>query len=314
VGSYADRVAVSRLRDYVNGESQPLVSIVTPCLNAARFLEQAIESVLSQDYPRVEYIVMDAGSRDGSLEILNKYSRHLDFHSAADDGPAGAINRGFAKSSGQILAWLNADDAYLPGAIKTVVERWQAAAEAAVVYGEARWIDEEGRDLGRYPTMAPYDRTMFREECGICQPACFMRREAFESVGGLNARLQVAFDYDLWIRLSEVRQFLAIPETIAVSRMHRANKSLGNRLQVFQENISLLRRHYEYVPVNWIYGYLSFRRDGRDQFFEPLRRSPAVFLYSLAAGSFYNYRHMWRFWKEWGSRLRSGVQHYRAAQ
>lgn len=287
-------------------EEQPLVSIVTPCRNAARFIERSIESVLSQDYPRIEYIVMDGASTDGTVEILERYRGRLEFESAADGGTADAINKGFARSHGSILAWLNADDEYLPGAVGAAVRGLAEHPDAAAVYGEGIWVDEQGREIGRYPTTAPYRPAMLGEECGICQPAAFMRRAAVEAIGGLDRGLHYSFDYDLWIRLSEKCSLAAMPEAIALSRMHRANKTLGGRREVFRETIALLRRHYGYVPVNWVYGYLSFLRDGRDQYFEPLRHSPAVYLASLPVGVVYNWRHPWRYLREWSSRLRIG--------
>jgi glycosyltransferase involved in cell wall biosynthesis len=284
-------------------EQDPLVSIVTPSFNSARYIEQTIESVLSQDYPRIEYIVMDGASNDGTVAILKRYASRLRYVSAPDGGAADAINKGFARSRGPILAWLNADDEYLPGAVSNAVRRLAQHPEAAVVYGEGAWVDDQGRELGRYPTTRPYRMGMLEQECGICQPAAFLRREAVETVGWLDPALHFSFDYDLWIRLSQNYPFVADPERMALSRMHRDNKTLGRRRQVFQENIAVLLRHFGYVPVNWVYGYLSFLRDGRDQYFEPLRHSAAVYSASLMAGSFYNYRHLLRYWREWGSRL-----------
>ena len=287
---------------------QPLVSVVTPSFQSSRFIERTIESVLSQDYPRIEYIVMDGASTDGTVDILDRYRDRLRYVSAPDGGAADAINRGFAQCSGSIFGWLNSDDIYLPGAIATVVRRFADSPKADVLYGEAVWIDEEEKEIGRYPTASPYRQGIFEKECGICQPATFMRREAFEHVGMLRADLHFTFDYDLWMRLSPERRFEAVPDLLAASRMHRENKSLGSRRQVFEENIDLLRRHYAYVPLNWVYGYLTYLRDGRDQFFEPLRHSAITYLASLPAGMTYNYRHPWRYLWEWGSRLtRAGL-------
>jgi glycosyltransferase involved in cell wall biosynthesis len=280
-------------------QTGPLVSVITPSFHSGEFLEETIESVLAQDYPRVEYLVMDGGSTDGTLAILERYRGRLEFVSAPDGGAADAINRGFRRSCGEILAWLGADDVYLPGAIAAAVEAMSAAPDAAVVYGEASWIDESGKRLGRYPTVAPYTPAMFRRECCVCQPACFMRREAVESVGLLDASLESAFDYDLWIRLSQRYEFRAIARELACSRMHRRNKSLGQKRKMFEEAMGLLRRHYGYVPVQWVYGYLSFLRDGGDQFFTPLRPSAGTYLRSLAVGSRYNREHWPRYWGEW---------------
>lgn len=281
----------------------PLVSIVTPSFQAARFIEPTIESVLAQDYPRLEYIVMDGGSTDGTIEILERYRGRLRYVSAPDGGTADAINRGFEQCGGSIFAWLNADDLYFPGAVRTAVRRFQASPEADVIYGEAEWIDEWGTALGRYPTASPYDRRSLERECLICQPAAFIRTEAFQSSGKLDRTLHYAFDYDLWVRLSRSHRFEAIPDLLAASRMHRQNKSLGSKRRVLEENIAVLRRHYGYIPVNWIYGYLSYLRDGRDQFFEPLSHSALVYLASLPAGMAWNYRHPWKYGREWGSRL-----------
>jgi glycosyltransferase involved in cell wall biosynthesis len=288
-------------------EQQPLVSVITPSFQAARFIERTIQSVLGQDYPKVEYLVMDAGSTDGTLAILERYRGRLSWFSRPDGGAAAAINDGFARTTGSIVAWLNADDAYEPGAISAAIAGLAQAPDAAAVYGEGLWIDERDEPLAPYPTAMPFDEAGFARECFLCQPAVFMRRAALQASGGLDASLHYAFDYDLWIRLSRVGPFAAIPVRLARSRMHRENKTLGSRKQVFQENIRVLRRHYGYVPVNWVYGYLSFLRDGRDQFFEPLRHSALVYLASLPAGTCYNLRKFGRYWGEWFSRLGTAV-------
>ena len=288
-------------------QQRPLVSIVTPSFNGAEFLEETIRSVLAQDYPRIEYLVMDGGSTDGTREILERYRGRLHFVSEPDGGAADAINRGFRQAKGEILAWLGADDLYLPGAVSTAVAALREDPAAAAVYGGGYWIDENGRTLGRYPTVAPYDPAMFRRECPICQPACFMRRKAVEAVNGLDASLHSAFDYDLWVRLSGQYSFRAIPQHLAQSRMHSRNKSLGEKHRMFEECIALLRRYYGYVPVHWVYGYVSFLRDRRDQFFTPLRPSTAAYLRSLAVGIRYNARHPLRYTGEWLATLRAGI-------
>lgn len=283
----------------------PLVSVVTPSFNTGRFLEETIQSVLTQDYPSIEYIVMDGGSTDGTIDILNSHAHQLTYVSAPDGGVADAINRGFAKVKGEILAWLSADDTYLPGAVTSAVNALAANPEAAVAYGAGYWTGLGGELLGRYPT-ASYDPSMFTRECAVCQPACFIRREAMEAVGLLNSELRVSFDYDLWIRLAKRYRFIHIPEYLATSRMYPENKTLRNRPTVFKESMALLTQHYGYVPVRWVYGYLSFLRDHRDQFFEPLRYSITTYLLSLPAGIRYNYRHPLRYWVEWISPIKSG--------
>jgi glycosyltransferase involved in cell wall biosynthesis len=290
----------------------PLVSIVTPCFNAVRFIEETIESVLAQDYPRIEYIVMDGGSTDGTVDILKRYQRSrltlgsqrepLTWTSGKDGGAADAINRGFVRSHGEIFAYLNADDAYLPGAVTAAVRAFHANPDVDVVYGGGDWIDEAGERIGPYP-VHDFDRALLARECFICQPASFIRRAAFESAGGMDPDLHLTFDYELWMRLARLHRMQRInepePEALAVSRMHTSNKSLGQRDEVFRETFQILRKHYGYVPFQWVYAYLCYRADGRDQFFEPLEPSVARYLKSLPAGLAMNRPAMGKYFAEW---------------
>ena len=273
---------------------QPLVSIVTPCFNAAKFIEETIQSVLAQDYPRTEYIVMDGGSTDGTVEILKRYQQHLQWISEPDRGAADAINRGFAISHGEIFAYLNADDLYLPGAVTTAVRSFEGDA----VYGGAWWIDEAGERLAPYP-VRDFDSELLARECFICQPASFIRRDAFENVGGMDPELSLTFDYEFWMRLAKTHDIRRVDGTLALSRMHRTNKSLGQRAGVFRETFYILRRHYGYVPFPWIYAYLCYRADGRDQFFEPFQPSVLRYLESLPKGLAENPTAMGRYFVEW---------------
>jgi glycosyltransferase involved in cell wall biosynthesis len=272
----------------------PLVSIVTPCFNAAKFIEATIESVLAQDYERIEYIVMDGGSTDGTLDILRRYDGRLRWVSEPDRGAADAINRGFARSHGEIFAYLNADDAYLPDAVSIAVRSFQGDA----VYGGAWWIDEAGKRLAPYP-VRDFDSDLLARECFICQPASFVQRYAFENVGGMDPELSVTFDYEFWMRLAKTYKIRRIAGTLALSRMHRANKSLGQRADVFRETFRILQRHYGYVPFAWIYAYLCYRADGRDQFFEPFQPSVLRYLESLPKGLLENPSAMGRYLAEW---------------
>src|SRR5450432_633905 len=171
-------------------ERHPLVTVVTPCLNAAPFIARTIQSVLNQNYPHLEYIVMDCGSKDGTVDILEAWRGCLQYVSAPDNGTADAINRGFLRSHGTVFGWLNADDIYRPGAIEAAVRSLVSRPESAVVYGKAVWIDAEDEVLGSYPTVSPYNAAHWARECFICQPAAFMTRRAFEAVGMLDPDLQ----------------------------------------------------------------------------------------------------------------------------
>jgi glycosyltransferase involved in cell wall biosynthesis len=285
----------------------PLVSIVTPSYNMAQYLPDTLDSVLSQDYPNIEYIVMDGGSSDGTLDILERYQGRLRYVSAPDKGAADAINQGFALAHGEIIGWLNADDTYLPGAIKTAVHRLLEEPDVTAVYGHAYWVDEKGAILKPYPTRS-FTPEMLADDCYICQPACFMRRASFEKAGGLDVSLQSSFDYDLWARLARGGGLATVPDYLATSRMHSENKTLSDRSRVFREGFLILRRYYGYIPFHWIHSYISYRRDKRDQYYEPLQPTILNYLLSLPIGLAYNWRHGLRYFGEW-----LGVINYAAA-
>ena len=264
-------------------EDYPLVSIVTPVFNMASYVEETIQSVLSQDYPRIEYIVMDGASTDGTMDVVKKYEGRLRVHSAPDGGAADAVNCGYRMSNGSVFAYLNADDTYLPGAISSAVRHLAANPDAGGVYGEANWVADDGTVLGRYPTHS-FDPVHFARECYICQAASFVRREAFERSGLLDARLHYTFDYDFWIRMSKYYRLHRIGEFLATSRMHSSNKTLGERGKVLKETASLLQAHFSYVPFSWVYAYACYLVDKRDQFFEPLVPSIPKYVLSLLMG------------------------------
>lgn len=276
----------------------PLVSIVTPSYNMARFLEETIQSVLSQDYPRIDYIVVDGGSTDGTLEILRKYEGRLRYVSEPDRGQTDAINKGFHLSTGDVFAFLCADDTYLPGAISTAVRHLLANPGYGGIYGEGYLTDENGTNLARYPTR-DFDPELLKTECFICQPAAFLWRQAFADAGLMNVALRNGLDYDLWIRLAKRHKLLKVDEYLATSRMHRGAKTLRERAAVFKASIDLLKAHYGYAPFSHVYGYCSALVDPRDGFFEPV--PPSLFKYGLALvyGSFRNPRQLTRYWKEW---------------
>ena len=272
-------------------ENAPLVSVVTPCYNSERYLEETVRSVLGQDYPRLEYLVMDGGSSDGTLQVLEKYRGRVRYCTGRDEGQADAINRGFALTHGSIFAFLNADDTYLPGAISSAVRLLQKNPKIGMVYGEAYHVDEQGRILRRYPC-EPFDAERFRRRCYICQPAAFMRRTAFEAAGMLNPRLKFALDYDLWIRMARCCPMLKCDEFWATSRLHRDSKTMAQAAAVYQEVFTILREHYDYVPSNWLYGYCSYLVTGRQPLPEPPAPSLAKTALCLLLGARYNWKHL----------------------
>src|SRR5512146_3340633 len=179
----------------------PLVSIVTPSYNQARFLEATLRSVLEQDYPSIEYLVVDGASTDGSVDIIRGYSDRLAWWvSEKGSGQSEAINKGCRRAKGEMIGWLNSDDIYLQGAIKAAVRAFQAHPQAGLVYGDALAIDAEGREfnLMRARQYAIADLMAFNI---ICQPAAFMRRSVLEQVSYLNPAYHLLMDNLLWIQM-----------------------------------------------------------------------------------------------------------------
>jgi len=216
------------------------ISIVTPSYNQAEFLKQTVRSVLSQDYPDVEYVVMDGGSTDGSVDILREYSDRLAYwNSEKDEGQSDAIARGFERSTGEIMGWLNSDDVLLPGALTAVANFFRENPEVEVVSGGAYCIDSEGWPLhGRFGNYtlgvaATHGRLRYYHMDGVFQQATFWRRSAYDAVGGLDRSLKFILDRDLFLRLAKRRPFARLPQMLACFRIHEDCKSV--RIQHIRE-------------------------------------------------------------------------------
>jgi glycosyltransferase involved in cell wall biosynthesis len=232
----------------------PLVTVVTPSLNQGRFIRETIESVLGQRYEAIEYVVIDGGSSDETIDILKDYGNRLTWVSEPDRGQASAVNKGWRGGRGGIVAYLNSDDTYLPGAVERAVSALRAAPDAGAVYGEGYHVDEAGRVLARYPT-EPFNLDRLAETCFICQPTVFLRREVVERVGYLDETLQYCMDYDLWIRVGRVATFAQVSDFLATTRLHADTKTLGRRAQAHAEILCTVRQHFRYVPPSWVYAY-----------------------------------------------------------
>jgi len=234
-----------------------------PSLNQARFLRAALESVLSQDYPDLEVVVMDGGSTDGSVEILRGYGHRILFASEPDRGQADALNRGFARSTGTVLAWLNSDDAYLPGAIQTAVAALEASPQATMVYGEGEIIDEAGRVLGPFIHTQPFDLwTLVNLSDFVLQPTVFMRAGAVRAVGGLDESLHFGLDWDLWIRLACRGPVVKVAERLAQSREYAATKTARGGWRRLCELRAIMTRYgtWRWPPGARAYGLDTLRR------------------------------------------------------
>lgn len=248
-------------------KKQLLVSIVTPSYNQVEFIEETIKSVVSQDYPLIEYIIMDGGSTDGSVEIIKKYAKKYPFikwFSEKDNGQSDAINKGLKLCNGDIVAFLNSDDTYYPYTIKKIVEYFANNKKIDIIYGEGEYIDKDGKEFERYNTL-PFSRDLLKYLCFICQPTLFMRREVRERVGWFNEKLHTCLDYEYWIRASRDYFFGYIPYKLATSRMHLKNGTIVLRSQVFKDVISTVRKYYGYVPISWLMGYADYKISKVDQ-------------------------------------------------
>jgi glycosyltransferase involved in cell wall biosynthesis len=249
------RIDVSRPpRSACRPDAKPSVFVVTPSFNQAEFLRDTIDSVLGQDYENLQYFVADGGSTDGSVEILKSYGDRLRWVSEPDGGQAAAINAAWKRSDAEIVAWLNSDDTYLPGAVGKAVGYLLEHPEAAMVYGNAWYTDRLGRRTEPYPTK-PFDPVRLRGDCFICQPSAFVRREVFRVIDLPDPGLHYCLDYDLWIRLSKRFAVGYLEEYLATSRMYEDNKTLGQRDAVYEELIRVVRKHYGQVARNWSVGF-----------------------------------------------------------
>ncbi len=202
-------------------QSWPRITVVTPSLNQGRYLEAALRSVLLQGYPNLEYFVLDGGSTDESHAILRRYEPWLtSWTSASDSGPAEAINRGLAAATGDILAWLNADDLYAPGALWAAAGALARWPEAALVYGEGWYIDEAGQRIEpcRF-VRRRFDRRYLVNRDPILQPAAFWRRSLWEIVGPLDTSLRWVFDWEWFIRAHAHAPLHYLPQNLAFYRV-----------------------------------------------------------------------------------------------
>jgi len=221
---------------------KPLVTIVTPSYNQARFLDETIQSVLSQNYPNIEYIIIDGGSTDGSKEIIQKYIDRLAYwESVPDKGQTDAINKGFARATGEILAWLNSDDILLPGAVLAAVEELQAHPKAGMVYGNTTLINKKGQKIGDFPAAQTDLKRLKRGYVHIPQQAAFFRADLWKKVGPLDPSFYFAMDYDLWVRIAREAPLLYIPKLWASFRLHGEGKSIAADDRCWPE---MLQVHY----------------------------------------------------------------------
>jgi len=221
---------------------RPLVSVVTPSLNHARFLREAIESVRAQTYEPIEHVVIDGGSTDGTIEILQEYEG-LRWLSEPDGGQSHALNKGFEFVRGEICGWLNADDVYEPTAVAEGVEALRASG-VGLVYADVMRVNDDGVNPRRIRSRPRWDLwTELNEGCGIYSPSVFFTRAAFDAVGGLDESLQLTMDYDLWLRIGEQFGARHVDAVWAVQRIHDEGKTMRHFDDFWPERLAVSRRH-----------------------------------------------------------------------
>lgn len=236
--------------------NKPLVSIITPSFNQAKWLESCIQSVLNQTYTNIEYIIMDGGSTDGSADIIKRYESKLTYwQSEKDGGQAAAINAAFGKCKGQLIAYLNADDLLEPKAVEGIINAYEVNQDFSVYYGTCATIDEEGNVLKE----ATGSQIKFAELVkgsmlpDIFQPACFFNRKFLNRSYFVDTSYQFAFDYDLILFLSKQATTIFLNRHIASYRVHSNSKSSMFKIEAYKEKLQIQARYSskEQMMLGW---------------------------------------------------------------
>ena len=219
-----------------------LISIVTPSYNQDRFIEETIRSVLAQDYPHIEYAVVDGGSTDNTVSIIRKYEDQLSWWvSEKDQGQTDAINKGFARTKGDILAWINSDDTYEPRAFTAAVKYFREHPNVGMIYGDCNYINESGSVIGKFNSAQTSYRLLRQGYTHIPQQTMFLRADLWKQVGPLDPSFYFAMDYDLWTRIAVRAPIKYIPQTWANFRLHTSAKTILADERCWSE---MLKVHY----------------------------------------------------------------------
>ncbi|WP_248927713.1 glycosyltransferase family 2 protein [Paenibacillus hamazuiensis] len=242
----------------------PLVSIITPSFNQGKYIRETIESVLAQEYPNIEHIIIDGGSSDETLGILHSYSylgERFRFVSEPDRGQAHAINKGLAMAKGSIIGWLNSDDTYMPWSVGKAVQAFHDHPEWGMVYGRGNYTDEHDRIIVAHPVEAFSKRRLF-EACIICQPAAFIRKSTFLDVGGVDESYYFCMDYDLWMRIAKKYTIGDIQECLAHAKWHSEGKTMTSfgttgLHEVFRASL----KNYSAISNELIHFFVTFHQD-----------------------------------------------------
>ena len=227
----------------------PRISIITPSLNQSRYIERTIRSVVTQDYPDLEYLVVDGGSSDGTVELLKQYGSRIRWISEKDRGQSHAVNKGLALATGEVCGFLNADDLYEPGALRRVGEFFSARPEAMWLTGRCRIIDSSDREIRK--SITAYKNFWLRRGTYetllvlnyVSQPATFWRRRVMAEMGFLNEKLYYGMDYDYWLRIGKKYRLGTVPQYLACFRVHSSSKTGTTATRQFEELWDIVQHH-----------------------------------------------------------------------
>lgn len=232
----------------------PKISIITPSFNQGQFIEQTIKSVIGQNYPNLEYIVMDGGSTDGTLDILKKYEKELKWLSGKDKGQSDAINKGLKMATGEIVAWLNSDDYYLPGTLNKVAKYFETHTDGQWVTGDYVIIDGKGKEIQswirQYKNMLRLGNSfgMLSFANYIPQPSTFWKKSLMEKAGFLHEEYHLCMDYDLWLRFMKLQKPGVIDSPLSAFRIHGQSKGGTQYRKQFEEELSIVGAYQKGVP------------------------------------------------------------------
>jgi glycosyltransferase involved in cell wall biosynthesis len=241
--------------------SWPKITVVTPSYNQAQFLERTILSVINQNYPNLEFMIIDGGSTDGSAEIIKKYENYLAYWvTEKDAGQTDAINKGWRRASGQIIAYLNSDDTYTPNAMKKVAAYFEQHPNVDAVYGVCNLIDENDKVINIWEPAEFSLKALLR--CGIStipQQTVFFRRKILDEIGFLDISLRHAMDYEYWIRIGQKFNFQKIPYTLANFRIQSKSKTSLESHTQWQESCRIRAKYLDESKLRWAFGYYTYK-------------------------------------------------------
>ena len=236
------------------------ISFIIPSYNHKDFIEDALASVATQKLAggSFEVLIFDGGSTDGTIESLARHPLVDVFEFRPDGGQADAVNKGLKRARGEIIAWLNSDDAYLPSALDGVLQIFHERPEVDVIYGQAIDIDGQGRELG--PTkVLPWSKASLLDSCIISQPACFFRKRFVERNGPLREDLHLTLDYEYWLRASDWAVFAYLPRPLAYNRIHPQAKSSRAAVEQMRESAQVVHAHSGQWRRAWLRRVASAR-------------------------------------------------------